>query len=261
MLDGSARQGRSTKFILCDAEAVMSVDDVDNSNTMQPASLPGDARQEHFPGTIKLVSTDKLREHPQAGLVPDMRPDEFAALSADIRAHGITTPLEVLGDLVIDGRHRLRAARELGIAQIPVTDARLGGEGEVERMLKSALLRRQLTDDQRAIAAAQYAIANPSPRGGDRKSPTAKAKINQVHGAPFDFTSGRSGAARMMNVSANQMKKALALLSAAPDLAKQVHQGTLKLGQALRSVGRAKQNSRINKTPLPEGLFRTLVSS
>jgi hypothetical protein len=45
----------------------MSVDDVDNSNTTQPVSLPDDARQEQSPQTqtIRLVSPNQLTEHPQ----------------------------------------------------------------------------------------------------------------------------------------------------------------------------------------------------
>ena len=72
--------------------------------------------------------TTRLRIHPDAQLVPEMRPEEYADLLADIEAHGIKTPLEVDGETVLDGRHRLRAAQELQLEAVPVRKAKLNGE-------------------------------------------------------------------------------------------------------------------------------------
>lgn len=211
------------------------------------------------PRAVRLVSPAFLRVHPSASLVPDMRAGEYAELLADIRQRGILTPLDVLGEVVLDGRHRLRAASELGIKRVPVLEALVSQGGDVEYLLKAALLRRHLTDDQRAMVAAQYAKNNPKPRGGDRRSPAASANIKLTPAGNIDRTPGRSAAAQRMNVSVSRVKKAAALLSSAPKLAQAVHRGDVKLGAALRSVQRAQQLLQIEATPLPRGIFRTLV--
>lgn len=95
-----------------------------------------------------------LREHPEADLVPTMPVSEFQALLEDIRRRGILEPLHVQFDgTVLDGRHRLRAARALGLTTVPVLLVHLKDETPVSYMLRAALLRRHLTDDQKAIIA------------------------------------------------------------------------------------------------------------
>lgn len=99
-------------------------------------------------------SVKTLSEHPEADLVPTMPASEFQALLEDIRRRGILEPLHVQFDgTVLDGRHRLRAARALGLATVPVVLVRLQDETPVSYMLRAALLRRHLTEDQKAIIA------------------------------------------------------------------------------------------------------------
>jgi N6-adenosine-specific RNA methylase IME4 len=86
-----------------------------------------------------------------------MRRDEWTAFLADVRLRGIVEPLVVRGSTVLDGRHRLRAAKELNLAFVPVHEVDLDGEGAREFMLKSAVLRRHMTDDQRRMCAALWA--------------------------------------------------------------------------------------------------------
>ncbi len=127
--------------------------------------------------TAKMMPLDSLREHPRAGLVPEMRANELAELEADIRARGVQLPVHVVEAdglwQILDGRHRFRCARAAGLHEIPVFVVELGGEGPVEYMLRQALLRRQLTDDQRAALAVelqkqlrQQAVTERAQRGG-----------------------------------------------------------------------------------------------
>jgi len=76
-----------------------------------------------------------------------MRDDEWQDFYNDIALRGIKVPLEVLADgTVVDGRHRLRAAIELGMKKVPIVDASLNGDNPEVYMLKAAVLRRHLTD-------------------------------------------------------------------------------------------------------------------
>jgi len=81
---------------------------------------------------------------------------EYTALLEDIRKHGVQTPLDITGNTVLDGRHRLQIAKQLRLATVPVRHVALNGESPVSYMLKMALLRRHLTDDQRAALAHRH---------------------------------------------------------------------------------------------------------
>lgn len=102
---------------------------------------------------VRLAPTSSLTEHPLACLVPGMRPSEWQDFYADIAFRGIITPLEVLDGTVVDGKHRLKAAKQLNLPQVPIIDASLSGDSLGAYILKAAVLRRHLTDDQRATMA------------------------------------------------------------------------------------------------------------
>ena len=62
----------------------------------------------------------KLKAHELCDLVPKMNALEFEELKASIKERGgLLEPITKMGRLVIDGRHRLRACRELGIKLKP----------------------------------------------------------------------------------------------------------------------------------------------
>ena len=89
-------------------------------------------------GAIELRSTSKLRDHPSAGLVPEIRPEDYRSLRADIERRGLQEPLEITAeDVVLNGHLRLRAARELRLDSVPVRI--VAPVDEVEHMLLAAL--------------------------------------------------------------------------------------------------------------------------
>jgi ParB-like chromosome segregation protein Spo0J len=84
-------------------------------------------------------------------LFPELAADEFAALKADIAERGVLVPVEYdeHGN-VLDGHHRVRACRELGIKDWPtVTRGGMDDEAKAEHVLTLNLSRRHLTRDQR----------------------------------------------------------------------------------------------------------------
>lgn len=105
--------------------------------------------------TPRAVAIGALREHPESSLVPLMPPAEFRALVDDIRERGILEPLQVLEGVVLDGRHRLRVAHELGLGTVPAVEVALGSESQVSFMVKAAVRRRHLTEDQKALLATE----------------------------------------------------------------------------------------------------------
>lgn len=201
-------------------------------------------------------AVEKLRPHADAVLVPDMRQDEYADLLADIREYGIKTPLDVMGHLVLDGRHRLRAARDLEYTVVPVREVELHGETPLGWLLKAAMLRRHLSDDQRAMIAALYAKEHPQRHAGPGRGKTTPPRRRTTRAAR---TPARSAAATTMNVAPKRAEKAAQVLKANPALAAQVHKGEVKLAQAVRQVRHDQARQVAPTLAPPDGLFDVIV--
>jgi hypothetical protein len=94
-----------------------------------------------------------LELHEIANLFPPMRAKEFAELVADIKEHGQLEPIWTHQGKVIDGRHRLRACRQLGLQ--PLTREWDGAGSLLEFVIALNLRRRHLKETQRAMIAAR----------------------------------------------------------------------------------------------------------
>jgi ParB-like chromosome segregation protein Spo0J len=108
-----------------------------------------------------------LKIDPLANLFPPMAEEEFARLKADIAARGQLEPIWTHRGRVVDGRHRLRACRELGLE--PIVREYDGGGSVLDFVIAKNLHRRHLSANQRALVAAK--LANLS---GGRPSKTAR---------------------------------------------------------------------------------------
>src|SRR5262249_27531147 len=96
--------------------------------------------------------------HPLAAKMPRMRADEWGAFRASVLASGVGDPITVQkGNVVLDGRHRFEAARERGDAEILAHVVDLGEDAQEALIYRSVILRRHLSDDQRAVLAARWA--------------------------------------------------------------------------------------------------------
>ncbi len=181
---------------------------------------------------------DDLEPHPQYQIiVPQMTPDEFEAFVDDIADRDIKTPIEVHGRIILDGVHRWRAAKELGLSEIPTIEANLDPESDEDTLTyicRSMVMRRQLTDDQRAVSAALYAKENPKQRGRPRKN----ADGGQDKGAIYEI------AAKLFNASISKTRKASDLLKQDSNVARQVHRGTISLSKAQAKVRAKKQKEK-----------------
>jgi hypothetical protein len=91
--------------------------------------------------------------HEAALVFPEMAAEEFDQLKADIQAHGLREPIITYEGHVLDGRHRDRACRELGIEP----DRReWDGQGSVlDYVISRNVMRRHLDASQRGMVAAK----------------------------------------------------------------------------------------------------------
>lgn len=125
--------------------------------------------------------------HPIAEIFPLMSGDDFVALKADIREHGLLEPIWIADGKILDGRNRFRACQEVGA--IPVFREYTGND-PVAFVVSLNLKRRHLNESQRGMVAAK--LANMS-HGGDRKTDQA-ANLQLEHVT-------QTAAADLLNVS------------------------------------------------------------
>jgi hypothetical protein len=223
-----------------------------------PRPAPGETEQ---PGEaaheIVQLALEDLRLHPALADVPRMRPEEGQPFLEDVREHGVREPLTVqVGQphVVLDGRHRLEAAKEVDLAIVPVRLVNLSESEQQEHVIVSALHRRNLTDDQRAVLAArcyagqaQQARQDRARKGGQAggrgrpkkdDSSQAGAAAEQTGGEPGKGrkTSTRQRVAEEHGVPEKKLRNAIELEQQAPEVAQQVLDGEITLKQALQAV-------------------------
>src|SRR5437879_5385544 len=108
-------------------------------------------------------------------MFPPMTEEEFRLLVADIRHHGLQEPLWRYQGKIIDGVHRYRACRLLGIEP---TYHEWDGVGSLVNFVVSRNLhRRHMTSTQRAVVALEIehqlgieARRNQALSGGDKRA-------------------------------------------------------------------------------------------
>ena len=190
----------------------------------------------------RSAPTASLSEHPAARLLPGLGEREYAALRQGVRAQGILVPLEITAEgLVLDGRHRLRLALELGIARLPVRV--VTPRDEVEHMLLSTLQRRHLGQSQKACLAVEL---HHHQQAGDPQAVATLPPAGRY----------RDHLAQLTGVSGRLIQDALTLHATDPQLFTEVKQGRLPLHRACRQLRRAQRYAQIGEAPpVPAGPF------
>ncbi len=162
--------------------------------------------------------------HPLCTLFPRIIDDEFVALTADIKTHGLREPIILHDGMILDGGNRYRACKAAGVAPNFLT---FGGGNLVEYVLSSNLHRRHLSAAQRsAITAAVTDWANANTHGGDRKT-------DQVPDRVLDTAKKR---AEISNSPVNTQRKADKVAKENPELIQAVARGEVSLDDATRQV-------------------------
>ena len=200
----------------------------------------------------RMVRT--LRVHPQSELVPAMSEAEFAAFTADVAKRGILQPLEITGaGVVLDGRHRLRVARELGIKNLPVRI--VAPADPVEHMLRAALQRRHLSASQKAALALELDICQQERTQADRRRRANLKQHTEVATLP-PRGRVRELAAQVAGCSARTMQDVITVHDQDLDLYQQIKAGEIHAHTARRQVERARRYAQIGKPrALPRGRF------
>jgi soluble cytochrome b562 len=186
--------------------------------------------------------------HRLADLVPPMTAEQFAELKADIKAHGLREPITLLDGKILDGKHRYRACRELGISITtrpwPTDDGQ-----PVDFVISENVKRRHLTTGQKAALALELRPTIERELAEGKDSPR---HTGGTHKAPANVI-----AAQKVGISTASVEDYATLKDQAPDLAKEVRLGQKALttatvermkrrarDMAKKEVGQAKQKKR-----------------
>jgi len=174
-------------------------------------------------GSVELIALSSIDEHEAGKVVPEMRSEEWTAFLADVSRRGIQEPVVVCKwkrrNVLLDGRHRVRAARLADHETIPARVIEVDEKEQVAWIIRAALLRRHLKDHQREMLGARLADA---PRGGQ---PTNSAN------APFT----QKDAAEHLGVSVDSIKRAKKVLTnGTPQLIAAVDAGELPVSVAAK---------------------------
>ena len=215
---------------------------------------------------MKTDSVDLPPMHPAAGLFPLLEGDEFEALVADVKAHGLLEPVWMyddpeLGTVLLDGRNRWRACHA---ARVPVERRTYQGDDPIGFSLSLNVHRRHLTTGQRAAAAfhalplyeaeaaarmlagvrpeplttgqraaaAFDAMTKADPVADLPQGPAAQGDPEPARRAPL----ARDRAAAATGSSGRAVGQFARIAKAAPELAEQVEAGTLSLDAAEKKV-------------------------
>jgi N6-adenosine-specific RNA methylase IME4 len=160
--------------------------------------------------------------------------------------------------VVLDGHHRLRAASELGLAEVPVRV--VAPCDELAHMLRMALLRRQLEKSQRAALALECAAVEELRAEGRRRQRANLRNQPEVAELPPRGKT-RDLLAPLAGVSPRLIQDALLVREHAPDLYEQLKAGTLAADNAARRVRRARRDHSLTPAPaLPAGPFQLIYA-
>jgi len=109
---------------------------------------------------IFSANPQDVNVHQLANLTPQMTEVEFEALKKSIEVNGQLEPVKMYRGEIIDGRHRLKAIKELNIDKIIYENVQsnLSSDDLKELILKGYENRRHQTPTQKAIFAYKYYI-------------------------------------------------------------------------------------------------------
>ena len=211
-------------------------------------------------GTSEQRALAGLREHPRTDLVPAIDDQAFRVLRADIEARGLQVPLEATPTgVVLDGRARLRAARELGFEHVAVRV--LAPADECEHMLRAALLRRQLSASQRAALALKLLPYEELREQAQKRQRANLRQYTEVATLPARGGRTRDALATLAGTKPRTAQDVMTVAEHDLALFERVLQGEVAAHRAARSVRRARRDAALAQTPpLPPGAFELILA-
>ncbi|WP_165250169.1 hypothetical protein [Paludisphaera soli] len=198
----------------------------------------------------------ELVRHELSAMFPDMTPDVYGKLVESVREHGAMKPVVLHEEAVLDGWHRYRAYREVGV---PFDVEDWSGEygSALAFVLAENEVRRDLTPSQRAALAVEVkkrlgeeyrerSIANLKYSGEE-----AKDRVTKIGNS---MANAQAEAAEALGVSKGYVHDAERIEETSPQTFEAVKRGEKTIPQAKRELGldRPKPKAEPEPEPAPE---------
>ena len=125
---------------------------------------------------------DSLKRHPLSAAWPDLKGEESQAMTESMRAHGFdqSQPVVLHEGMVLDGWHRYKKARELGIEP---TFTKYVGDDPAGFVIGRHKARRHISKEEIATAVLRCREWRP-PEGGRPRKPDHDGPVSEPQGAP-----------------------------------------------------------------------------
>jgi hypothetical protein len=186
-----------------------------------------------------------FKVHPLADLFPMMSPEEFKKLKDDMRRNGQLQPivLDRTGEILLDGRNRLKVCRELGID--PLIEKRGDRPGTALGFIHCSdgdfiwsqnILRRHLDEDQRAAIAQKWSDTEKE-AAKERQRQNLKrgdVKPEVLDSSPRGKT--RELLAKKADVSTHKIQQVEMVAKHKPELLPKIESGEVKLKDAVKEI-------------------------
>ena len=117
-----------------------------------------------------------------SNLIPEMTEKEYLDLKTSIDEEGIRHAIDINADnTILDGRHRVRACKSLGIESIKYNRHDLSESEAIKFVRDTAIERRHLTKEQRLniVLNSEDVIAEISERAKERQRESARLTTNE----------------------------------------------------------------------------------
>jgi N6-adenosine-specific RNA methylase IME4 len=218
------------------------------------------SRQNQRVQTTERRAVGEIHPHSQGAEVPTLCESEYRALRDDIKARGIQVAVEVTPHgFLLDGRARLRAARELRHETVPATV--VSPKDELEHILRAALLRRHLDASQRAALALKL-VPLAELRAAAKQRQQAALRVGgavatlPARDEPPDQGRTRDLIAGIAGISPRTAQDVITVHEHDPAAYEQILRGEQKANVAASQIRRALRDAELSETPpLPNGPF------
>jgi predicted metal-dependent HD superfamily phosphohydrolase len=209
------------------------------------------------------------RLHLVAALFPPMSDADYQKLREDIKEHGQAAPIIVDGGVLIDGSNRLRACKELGIepwvrpwqaerTQYGGDNGQTDAEAIANYIWAKNVLRRHLTDDQRAALVLQFMDTVKSLAKEAQKRKQESVLENSPKQKPVHT---RELLAEKAQVSEHKIRQVELVLRELPELLPKVESGKLKLKDAAKQADLQGEDDHQAEAPMSDADAEAMIDA
>lgn len=212
------------------------------------------------------VSTAQLTEHSkQAEYSPQMSKKKWREFVASVAKEGILQPIVVTkGFRVIDGKHRLKAAKELGIENVRVIIEEISEDKIPAYITATKLARDDLKSGQRAALVIRLFYEELAQEAKERMSLGGKGGVNEgVPDLEQVKTTGRTNEklAKKSGVGKTNIAYLLAVYRNRPDLFERVFSGEYSINKAYTQMKADEQPEEVEPAEAPIEVERKAVEA